>query len=221
MNSDYDKIVEIISKSIKEVLSEKKIYELSYSNFEIPVGVSVRHIHLTQDVLDILYGKGYTLTKMRDLNQPGEFAACETVTLVGPKMRCIPNVRILGPLREITQVELSKTDGIILGIELQTRLSGDIKGSSSITLVGPKGSLFLKEGAIRAQRHIHMTPKDAERFGVSDRQPVSVEVLSDNKVTFHNVIVRVNEKYALEFHIDADEANAADVETGMFCKIIK
>lgn len=218
--SNYDELVELIAQTIKEVVSNR-IIPGKEAGYDIPIGVSVRHVHLTDEVLEMLYGRGYKLTRLRDLTQPGEFAAQETVTLVGPRMRSIQNVRILGPTRNITQVELSKTDGILLGLDLPIRLSGDISGSMPITLVGPKGSVYMREGAIRAARHIHMRPYDAERYGVKDKQVVSVEIPGAAGLVFNNVIIRVSEKYKLECHIDTDEGNAADVRDGMFCKILK
>ncbi len=219
--SNYDELVDKIANTVKEVISGKKNVIGKESGFDIPIGVSVRHVHITDENLEKLYGKGYKLTKVKDLYQPGEFASKETVTIVGPNMRSIQNVRILGPTRNFTQVELSKTDGIILGLDLPVRLSGDISGTLPITLVGPKGSIYLKEGAIRAARHIHMTPDDAKRYNVKDKDIVKVEVPGDVGLIFNNVFIRVSEKYRLEFHIDTDEGNAAGATTGMFCKIIK
>jgi propanediol utilization protein len=136
-------------------------------------------------------------------------------------MRAIQNVRILGPIRCATQVELSKTDGIYLGINLPTRMSGDIKGSAPVTVVGPRGSVQLSEGAIRAMRHIHMHPTDADRFQVRDKEIVDIEIPGESGIILKNVTIRVNEEYRLELHIDTDEGNAANISTGAFCKIIK
>jgi len=187
----------------------------------IPVGVSVRHLHIKQEDLEILFGKGYKLSKKKDLKQPGEFAANEVVTVVGPKLRSISNIRILGPIRAKTQVELAKTDGIQLGINPPVRKSGDLLGSSSITLVGPKGSLTLKEGAIRANRHIHMGPEDAARFAVEDDDYVSVEVAGDKALVFKNVQIRVRQGWILEMHLDTDDANAANINCGTRVKLLK
>lgn len=185
----------------------------------IPVGVSARHMHITKEHLEVLYGLPYQLTTLRELNQPGEFAANETVTLVGPKRR-IFNVRILGPTRPITQVELSYSDGIYLGMDLPHRLSGNIKGSAPLVLVGPAGVLHLKEGGIRAARHIHVNPQDAARLGIRNGQVVSVKTEGEMSVTFNNVIVREGEDLKLEMHIDTDEANASGLSSGGFVELV-
>lgn len=180
---------------------------------KVPVGVSGRHVHLSQEHLEILFGEGYELTPMKELSQPGQFAAEETVTLVGPK-NVIQRVRILGPVRSETQVEISRTDGFTLGIRPPVRQSGDIAGSAGITIVGPAGCVTIKEGVIVAQRHIHMSPADAERFGLADKDTVSVRVDNERGLIFTNVLVRVRDDFALDFHIDTDEANAALLNNG-------
>lgn len=179
----------------------------------IPIGVSARHMHVRQEDLEALFGAGHRLGKLRDLNQPGEFAAEETVTVVGPKRRFF-DVRILGPTRQRTQVELSYSDGIYLGIDLPHRLSGDVEGSAPIILVGPQGVLNLKEGAIRAKRHIHVSPQDSARLSVRDGQIVSVRTTGEMSVTFNNVVIREGEGLNLEMHVDTDEANAAGLRCG-------
>jgi len=186
----------------------------------VPIEVSARHLHIRQDHLEHLFGAGYQLTKLRDLSQPGEFAANETVTVVGPKRRLIEKVRILGPVRKITQVELSYSDGMYLGIDLPHRLSGDIKGSAPIVLVGPKGVLDLQEGAIRAMRHIHISNDQAQQWGLQAGQKVKVETQGPMKVTFSNVVIRPGANYRLGMHIDTDEANAAGIRTGEIGKIV-
>ena len=188
---------------------------------EIPVGVSVRHVHVSQEDLEILYGSGHQLTKRRDLKQPGEYAAEEVVALVGPKMRTLENVRILGPCRDQTQVELARTDAIVLGLNPPVRRSGDLAGSSPITLVGPKGVLTLPEGCIIANRHIHMGPKDAEHFVVQDNDTVSVEVSGAKGLVFHEVQVRVREGWLLDMHLDTDDANAAGITCGARAHIVR
>ncbi|UCF39277.1 MAG: phosphate propanoyltransferase [Acidobacteriota bacterium] len=180
----------------------------------VPVGVSARHMHIRQEDLETLFGKGYQLTKLKDLNQPGEFAANETLTVVGPKRRLFEQVRILGPVRKMTQVELSYSDGIYLGIDLPHRLSGDIRGSAPLVLVGPKGVLNLPEGGIRAKRHIHINPQDAARLGVTSGQIVSVRAGGPLSVTFNNVVIRMADNLNLEMHIDTDEANACGLRCG-------
>lgn len=179
----------------------------------IPLGISARHLHISQPDLEKLFGPGYQLTKMKDLNQPGEFAANETVTVIGPKRRVYEKVRILGPTRPSTQVELSYTDGIYLGIKLPGRISGDIKGSAPITLIGPAGVLELKEGAIRALRHIHMNPETAATWGITNGQKVNVKTSGPLSVTFNDVVVRIKENLNLEMHVDTDEANAAGLNS--------
>ncbi|TFB08566.1 phosphate propanoyltransferase [Candidatus Atribacteria bacterium MT.SAG.1] len=210
---DYKKLVDMITETIYKEIKPK---EESSHLFSIPVEVSNHHVHLTRDSLDILYGKDYELTKLRDLSQLGEFASNERVSIVGANMKVIEKVRILGPLREYTQAELSITDGYFLGLDLSTRISGNIKGSPPIIFIGPKGVLTLLEGAIRAARHIHMTPKDAEYYQVKNGDRVKVEVSGDHGVIYKDVVIRVSEKSKLAFHLDTDEANAANVKgTGL------
>jgi len=212
-DQDYKKLVDMITETIyKEILPKEEPATL----FSIPVEISNHHVHLTRDSLDVLYGKGYELTKLRDLSQPGEFASNEQVTIVGANMRVIEKVRILGPLREYTQAELSITDGYFLGLDLPTRISGNIKSSPPIIFIGPKGVLSLSEGAIRAARHIHMTPKDAESYQVKDGDRVKVEVSGEHGVIYKDVVIRVSEKSKLAFHLDTDEANAGNIKgTGL------
>jgi len=186
----------------------------SEGDFSIPVGVSARHMHITQQHLEQLFGAGKQLTKLKDLYQPGEFAASETVTVIGPKRRLFEQVRILGPTRAFTQVELSYSDGVYLGLDLPYRLSGNIEGSSPLILIGPKGVLHLPEGAIRAARHIHISPADARNLGVRNGQIVSVETSGPMSIVFNNVIIRQQENLKLEMHVDTDEANAAGLRCG-------
>jgi acetate kinase len=180
----------------------------------IPVAVSARHIHLTTEAVEALFGPGHTLTPRNPLSQPGQFACEETLDLIGPK-RTIQRVRVLGPVRRACQIEISRTDEFYLGIDAPVRASGDVANTPGITLKGPAGSLTLEDGVICAWRHIHMTPEDAEAFGVVDKDIVEVEVTGGpRKLTFGDVMVRVSPKYALEMHIDTDEANAAELSTG-------
>jgi len=205
---DYKKLVDMITETIyKEIKPEEKLSNL----FSIPVEISNHHVHLTRDSLNVLYGKGYELSKLRDLSQPGEFASNEQVSIVGANMRVIEKVRILGPIREYTQAELSITDGYFLGLDLPTRISGNIKGSPPIIFIGPKGVLTLSEGAIRAARHIHMTPKDTEYYQVKNGDRVKVEVSGEHGVIYKDVVIRVSEKSKLALHLDTDEANAANI----------
>mgnify|MGYP001390580459 CR=1 FL=1 len=185
----------------------------------VPVGVSARHVHVSQEVLERLFGPGYELHVMRELSQPGQFAAEETVSLVGPK-GCITGVRILGPARALTQVEISRTDGYTLGVHPPVRLSGDIEGTPGIAIVGPKGAVYIEKGVIVAARHIHMTPADAATFGVRDGQKVLVRAETERPVIFEEVVVRVREDFALDFHIDLDEANAAFLRQGAVATVL-
>jgi propanediol utilization protein len=187
---------------------------------EIPVGVSNRHIHLSQQDVDRLFGEGYQLTKAKDLSQPGQFACKETVTICGPK-GAIEKVRVLGPVRSKTQVEILEGDCYKLGIITTARLSGDLQGTPGITLVGPRGSIQTSEGLIIAQRHIHMTLEDANRFGVQDGQIVSIKVLGSRGGIFENVTVRANNESALECHLDTEEANAMNVNSVKKVQLIK
>ena len=214
---DYKKLVEMITETIYKEIKPK---EESSNLFSIPAEISNHHVHLTRDSLDVLYGKGYELTKLRDLSQPGEFASNERLSIVGANMRVIEKVRILGPLREYTQAELSITDGYFLGLDLPTRISGNIKGSPSITIIGPKGVLTLSEGAIRAARHIHMTPKDAESYGVKDKDRVNVEASGEHGVIYKNVVIRVTQKSKLALHLDTDEANAGNLKGSGLARIL-
>ncbi len=179
----------------------------------IPVGISNRHIHLSAEHTAILFGPGHELTKDRDLKQTGEFAAKETVTLVGPK-GVIRGVRVLGPVRAFTQIELSSTDGFSLGINPPVRNSGDIAGSAGIVVVGSKGAVTLSEGVICAARHIHICEKDAKLFQVADGSRVTVAVPGPRGGTLSNVLVRVHPTFRREFHIDTDEANGLGLSNG-------
>jgi len=173
------------------------------------IETSARHVHVTKEHLAILFGEGYELTKKKDLSQPGQFATNERVTVVGPKKE-LANVSILGPVRPASQVELSATDARSIGCDIAVRESGDIAGTPACKLVGPNGTVELTEGVIVAKRHIHMTPADAEKFGVKDKEIVSVCAESDVRgCVFNDVVVRVSEKFALAMHIDTDESNAA------------
>lgn len=174
----------------------------------VMVETSARHVHVTEETLEILFGKGYQLTKKKDLSQPGQFACEERVQVIGPK-NSFPAVSILGPTRPAAQVELSASDARSIGVAAPVRESGDIAGSGACKLVGPKGEVELKEGVIVAKRHIHMTPEDAENYGVKDKQVVSVKIDSpERSLVFGDVVVRVSPKFKLAMHIDTDESNA-------------
>ncbi len=178
------------------------------------VETSARHVHVTQEALETLFGAGYELTKKKDLSQPGQFACEERVQVVGEKSS-FPSVSILGPVRSACQVELSASDARSIGVKAPVRESGDIAGSGACKLVGPKGEVELKEGVIVAKRHIHMTPEDAEKYGLQDKQVVSVEIKSaERSLVFGDTVVRVSPKFALAMHIDTDESNAVMAAPG-------
>lgn len=210
-----EKDVELIT-----ALVMKAIKSSSDNNYIVPIGVSARHVHLTQEHVEILFGKGYELTKKKEL-MGGQFASNEQVTIVGYKLRALENVRILGPVRKKSQAEISATDAIKLGIKVPVRESGDIKSSAPITIAGPKGAVYLEEGCIIAKRHIHMAPLDAKAAGVENGEVVSIRVENERGTTFNHVTIRVDESYTLEMHIDTDEANAAGIATGDTAVIIK
>lgn len=210
-----EKNIETITRLVLEAIKERE----TKGGFMVPIGVSARHVHLTQDDVEALFGAGYRLTKKKEL-MGGQFASNEQVTIVGLKLRAIENVRILGPVRKGSQVEISATDAVKLGIKAPIRESGNTKGSAPIAIVGPKGAIYLKEGCIVAKRHIHMSPKDAECAGVKDGQIVSVRVDNERGTIFNNVQIRVDPSFTLEMHIDTDEANAAKITCGQPAYII-
>ena len=210
--------IELITKMVLEAIDKKKASE--ENGYMVPIGVSARHIHLTQEHVEQLFGEGYQLTKKKEL-MGGQFASNETVTIVGIKLRAIENVRVLGPVRSKSQVEISATDSIRLGVKAPIRESGNIAGSAPIAVVGPKGVIYLKEGCIIAKRHIHMPPKDAAAAGVHDGDVVSVKADNERGTIFNHVQIRVDESFTLEMHIDTDEANASKIATGDTVRIIK
>ncbi|WPK11571.1 phosphate propanoyltransferase [Lysinibacillus louembei] len=211
----------LVQKIVEEVLQQvlKNQPSLQHDH-QIPVGVSARHVHLAQTEVEQLFGQNYQLTPKFELSQPGQFAAEETVVIAGPK-GSIERVRILGPARSLSQVEVSFTDAIKLGVAPPLRISGDVKGSSPITLIGPKGSVVLKEGLIVAKAHIHMTPADSARLQVKDGQSVQVKLSGIRPIILSDVIIRVSERYRLEMHIDTDEANAGLIKQGAFAEIVQ
>jgi acetate kinase len=186
----------------------------------VPVGVSNRHIHLTQAHADILFGRDYRFKKLKDLRQPGQYACEETVMLQGPK-GAIQNVRVLGPVRSYSQVEVSKTDCFVIGVNAPVRDSGDLDGTPGLRLVGPKGSVDLETGVILPFRHIHLHPEDAAELGVQDKQLVAIKTFGERSVILENVLCRVHPQYQLEFHIDTDEANAAGLKNGDLVQVIR
>ena len=184
------------------------------------VETSARHVHVSQEDLEILFGKGYELTKKKDLSQPGQYACNEKVTIVGSKKEMAAS--ILGPVRPASQVEISRTDARSIGVDAPVRESGDVAGSGACKLVGPCGEVELKEGVIAAKRHIHATPEDAEKLGVKDKDVVSVKIDTDGRsLVFGDVVVRVSPKFALAMHIDTDESNAAGCGREVYGEIVK
>lgn len=215
MTYDEKTVAEVVSRVMAEVKKNG-----SKGN-EVPVGVSNRHIHLTVEDVETLFGKGYELTPLKDLSQPGQYACKEQLTIVGPSLRPIEKVRVLGPVRKASQVEISRTDSFVLKVKPPVRESGDISGSAPITIIGPKGIVTLKEGCIIANRHIHMSEEEGAAFGLKDGDYVTVDVNGERRTTFYDVQVRVNKAFRLEMHIDTDDANAAGIGNGAAVKVVK
>ena len=186
---------------------------------KLPIALSNKHIHLSQADIDVLFGQGYELTHKKDLSQPGQFACEEMVEVVGPKGST--KMRVLGPARPESQVEVSLADARGLGIAVPVRQSGDTEGTPGCKLVGPKGEVEMTKGVIVAARHIHMSLEDAERFGVKDKDVVSVQTTGERALLFNNVLVRANAAFALEMHVDLEEGNAADVKNGDLVELVK
>ncbi len=209
--------VEMITRMVLEAVG--KMEEKS-GGFQVPVGVSARHIHLTQEHVEELFGAGYHLTRKKEL-MGGQYACNETVTVVGLKLRAIENVRVLGPVRKASQLEISATDAMKLGVAAPIRESGDVAGSAPVAVVGPKGVIYLKEGCIIAKRHIHMSPSDAAAAGCADGDIVSVKADNERGTVFDQVKIRVHDSFTLEMHIDTDEANASRLQTGDKVAIIR
>ena len=201
----YEMFVALVTRLVIE--------ELEKFQRSVPIGVSNRHIHLDRADMDILFGQDSELTFKKELGQPGQYACEETVTLHGPKGE-LSRVRVLGPLRSESQVEVSVTDGFALGVRPPIRESGKIAGTPGVTIVGPKGTIEKDTGTIAALRHIHLHPDDAQRIGVKDKQMVKVEIPGLRGGILHNVLIRVSEQFAPEMHIDVDEANAMGVKNG-------
>ena len=208
----------VVSEIVRRILEQAGGKE---NGSLVPVGVSNRHIHLTAADVETLFGKGYELTKLKDLSQPGQYACKETLTIVGPSLRPIENVRVLGPVRKSTQVEISRTDSFTLKVKPPVRESGNIAGSAGITIIGPKGVVTIQEGGIIANRHIHMSPADGEAFGVKDGDTVIVETDSERRTRFYDVQIRVSDAFRLEMHLDTDDANAAGLGNGAKVRVVR
>ena len=214
---NYDE--KMIEAAVRKAIADAK-QTAAEENGEIKIGVSQRHIHLSQEDLETLFGKGYKLTVKKVL-MGREFASNEVVTLVGPSLKSIENVRVLGPVRKNTQVEISKTDTFVLKVSPPVRPSGNVEGSERLVVVGPKGSVYLKEGVIIANRHIHLTPQYAEKHGIKDNDYVDVLVEGRKPTKFVDVQVRVRDDFNVEMHIDTDDANSTGLKNGDLVKIIK
>lgn len=210
---DIEQITRMVIDAIQKTGEQQE-------SMTVPVGVSARHIHLTQKDVETLFGEGYQLTRKKEL-MGGQFAANEQCTIVGLKLRAIENVRILGPVRKKSQVEISATDARTLGINAPLRQSGDTAGSAPIALIGPKGAVYLEEGCIVAARHIHMTPAEALSASLKDGDYVSVRMGNDRGALLDHVKIRVDESFSLEMHIDTDEANACQVRQGDLARIVR
>ncbi len=226
-------MAESITSSTPRAVVEHMVREQIYAQLGLPlpkaskapnallVNVSARHCHLTQQAVEALFGPGHKLTPMKGLYQEGQYAAKETVTLIGPRSRVISNLRILGPCRNLNQVELAFTDAISLGFDIPTRMSGDIKGTPGCMLMGPNGYFKLDEGVIRAQPHVHMNADDAAFYGVKHLDAMKLKVHGPLGMTFDNLVVRVDPSFKLEVHIDTDEGNACGLQPNTFCELIK
>jgi putative phosphotransacetylase len=220
-----EELIDIIVKSIHAVLQSEPRGEHStpdsgLQSLRIPLGISNRHIHLTSKTFHQLFGEKAELASMRPLYQPGEFASTHTLTIVGPKLRSIPGVRILGPLRNYDQVEVSLTDAIFLGIDPPVTNSGNLNDAAPLTLVGPNGSVYLEKCAIVANRHLHMTTNDAGRLGVKEGEYCKVRIGGEKPTVFENVLVRTNDNWRIQIHLDTDDANAANVREETFVEFL-
>jgi propanediol utilization protein len=216
----YEQLFQLMLDSLESAKKETTQSRPSTPTSDgIPLGISNRHVHLSQSDLEQLFGRGYELTVQKPLSQPGQFACQETVIVSGPK-GVLERVRVLGPVRPKTQVEILAGDCFKIGSRAEIRLSGDLDNTGGVTLIGAKGSVQLTEGLIIAQRHIHMHPDDAKRFGVIDNQEVSIEVEGLRGGILDNVVIRVTEQSALECHLDVEEANALGATSKTMIKII-
>ncbi|PKK87870.1 MAG: propanediol utilization protein [Tenericutes bacterium HGW-Tenericutes-6] len=190
-------------------------------NKKVPVGISGRHVHVTREHLDILFGKDYALTEMKPLSQPGQYAANEKIDVLSPAGKLLEGVRILGPVRKASQVEISKSDAIRFKFDAPVRSSGDVKGSGACKLIGPKGEVELSEGVIIADRHIHFSPEEALAFGVKDRDIVSLKISGVKAGILDNVLCRVHPEFRLDCHLDTDDGSAFMLNTGDFVELVK
>ena len=222
-NITEQEIIDLVIGEIKDLFNSSNLDVISSDKLDypfIPLGVSNRHIHLTKETFEKLFGEDNEFEEMRPLYQPGEFASKHVIAVVGPKLRSIPAVRILGPLRKYDQVEVSLTDAIYLGINPPVVNSGDLESAVALTLVGPRGSVYIEKCAIVANRHIHMTNKDAQQFGVKEREYCKVRIGGVKGTTFENVLIRINDSWKLQIHLDTDDANAANVRDETYVEFL-
>ena len=216
-----------VERVVREILTQKlsgsgATCSAHLNRNPLVVNISARHIHLTQDHVETLFGAGHTLTPMKDLYQDGFFAAEETLAVVGPRRRMLPNVRVLGPCRPASQVELAFTDSISLGLDIPVRISGDTKGTPGCVLVGPKGVVDLEEGVIRAMRHVHMSPSDLAHYDVENGDKINLRVESPGCTTvLEDLVIRADENIKLEVHLDTDEGNAVNLDRATEVELIK
>jgi putative phosphotransacetylase len=221
---DRSQIERLVRSILEQQLGSNGASKTALANGPKPnlvVNISARHAHLTQADVDVLFGQGYQLTQMKRLYQDTDFASNETIAVVGPRQRMIPGVRILGPCRAFSQVELSITDAISLGLDIPVKLSGDIEGTPGCLLIGPKGSLVLPKGVIKAERHVHMGPKDAEYYGVKAKDRMNLKVEGPCPTTLEGLLVRTHPDWKLEVHIDTDEANCSDLTHATKVTLVK
>lgn len=219
-NISKEELVDLLVTRVEEKLNSDQCTPCSTSKRLIPLGVSNRHLHLTKNTFHYLFGNDTEFESDRPLYQPGEFASKHTVVIVGPKLRPIPGVRILGPLRNYDQVEISYTDSIYLGVGAPVANSGDLSNAAPLTLVGPKGSLYLERSAIIASRHIHMSNADAIKFGVRSGDYCKVRIGGTKRTVFENVLIRTNDNWKLQIHLDTDDANAANVRNEKYVEFL-
>jgi putative phosphotransacetylase len=218
-NSPHRAVIEHRVRSAVYQRLGKALPRVASAPNPLVVNVSARHCHLTQEAVEVLFGKGHTLTPFKWLYQEGQFAAKETVTLIGPRSRVISNLRILGPCRNFNQVELAYTDAIALGFEIPLRISGDIKGTTGGMLMGPEGFFEMPEGVIRAMRHVHMHPADAEYYGVKAGGRMKLKIGGACGLVLDQVLARVDPAFKLEVHIDTDEGNACNLQPETDCEL--
>lgn len=214
----YDAVICSLARLVAEEIRRQRQPVSEGESLRVPVGVSVHHVHLSRDHVEALFGPGYRLTPIRDL-QPGQYAAKESVTLAGPR-GVLQNVRVLGPPRERTQVEISRSDAYVLGLDPPVKDSGDLGGTPGVVMIGPRQAIYLEEGLVLSWRHIHMPPDTAGRWGLKGRDLVRVRTEGERRVIFDRVLIRVSPAYRLEMHIDTDEANAAGLRNGDHVQLI-